>query len=260
MLELSPRIAWALWYHRGMQVETVPLTDIQVHPRNPRRGNIEAIAESIQVNDVYKPLIVQRSTGYVLAGNHTYLALCKLGWMDAQVIYLDVDDERAHRILVVDNRSFEKGGGWEEDLLTELLSEMDDPYLGTGWTPDELDDMLAGIAADPEAPPAMGLSLPIYSTPAGQPNPYAVSDQAILSERERWRDAQPVSAFGIREKILKYPQDEWVEITRYLGVVMQAGHYENESQAALRGVKCAAAAAFCASDPDTCSCAWHMSR
>jgi hypothetical protein len=47
------------------------LADLQHYPGNARRGDTEAIAESLAVNGQFRPLAVQASTSYVLTGNHT---------------------------------------------------------------------------------------------------------------------------------------------------------------------------------------------
>ncbi|WP_139806694.1 hypothetical protein [Deinococcus hopiensis] len=59
----------------GMAV-LVPVSDLKPHPRNPNVGNVDVIAESIKVNGFYGALVVQKSTGYILKGNHTWWVTC----------------------------------------------------------------------------------------------------------------------------------------------------------------------------------------
>ena len=66
-------------FHDALIPLLVPKDDVTAHPRNARNGDIEAIAESIQTNGCYRPVIAQRSSGHILAGNHTYYALLSLG-------------------------------------------------------------------------------------------------------------------------------------------------------------------------------------
>ena len=54
-----------------VKTEQVPLEKLSPYPYNARRGNVEVIRESLRVNGQYKPIVVQKSTGHVLAGNHT---------------------------------------------------------------------------------------------------------------------------------------------------------------------------------------------
>ena len=82
-----------------------PIDDFKTHPRNVRQGDVGAISESLKAHGQYRPIVVQRSTGYVLAGNHTFMAAKSLGWDKIAVTYVDCDEEQATRILLVDNRA-----------------------------------------------------------------------------------------------------------------------------------------------------------
>jgi hypothetical protein len=124
-----------------LQVERVALDTLVEHPRNARIGDVDAITESLQAHGAYKPLIVQKSTRHVLAGNHTLKAMLRLGWAEADVVVLDIDDEEALRILLIDNRSSDSSA-YDDELLVELLQELPD-LTGTGYTEDDLDDLLA---------------------------------------------------------------------------------------------------------------------
>jgi ParB-like nuclease family protein len=139
-----------------LEVEQVPLGDLRPYPGNARRGDVDAIAESLDRNGQFRPLVVQRATSYVLAGNHTLRAAQKLGWPSVQVTYLDVDEEGARRIVLADNRTADLGG-YDEHALADLLRELGDDLAGTGFGADDVDDLLASLeeadAADPPQPP-----------------------------------------------------------------------------------------------------------
>ena len=45
------------------------VSELKQHPQNPRRGNVEAIKQSIETSGFFGAIIVQKSTGYILAGN-----------------------------------------------------------------------------------------------------------------------------------------------------------------------------------------------
>src|SRR5262249_21972971 len=56
----------------------VPIDSVRGYARNPRRGDLAAIKRSLEVNGQYRPIVVNRRTGEVLAGNHTWLAAREL--------------------------------------------------------------------------------------------------------------------------------------------------------------------------------------
>lgn len=143
--------------------EQVPVGDLKQHPDNPRQGDIGAIVESIRTNGWYGTVIAQKSTGHVLAGNHRLEAARQLGIETVPVVWLDVDDDRARRILLVDNRTNDLAA-YDDRALAELLTEMaGDPeqLLGTGYDGDALDQLLADLDSthrpirDYEGPPSV---------------------------------------------------------------------------------------------------------
>ena len=124
-----------------LDVERIRLDDLVRHPRNARTHNLDVIKESLRTHGQFAPLIVQRSTLTVLAGNGRHEAMEQLGWEEADVIRLDVDDEQALKILLVDNRSSDTGD-YRSDELVALLESLSD-LVGTGYDSFDLDDLLA---------------------------------------------------------------------------------------------------------------------
>lgn len=102
---------------------------VQPHPRNVNMGDTDAIIESIQVNGFTAPILVQRSTGYIVAGNHRYAAVIELGGDEIPVIWLDMDDEQALRYMLADNRSTRLGKD-DLGLLQEVLEELQGSEIG----------------------------------------------------------------------------------------------------------------------------------
>ncbi len=124
-----------------MTVEEVPITMIEQHPDNANNGDLEAIETSLEVNGLYAPILVQRSTGYIVAGNHRYVAAMGLGATSMPVIYLDISEIEAKRIMVADNRTARLGMD-DEAQMAALLSDLfaTDPGLaGTGYSYDDFD-------------------------------------------------------------------------------------------------------------------------
>ena len=133
----------------------VPADKLSLFPGNPRRGDLLRITESLRTNGFYKPLVVQKSTLHILAGNQTFQAALELGIEKVPVTYVDVTDEQAKRIVLADNRTSDRAI-YDDYLLAELLLTMEDAFEGTAWTDDEVQDLFdsleeAEIPPDPES-------------------------------------------------------------------------------------------------------------
>ena len=122
------------------------IAELKFYPGNARRGDIDLIAESLEKLGQYKPIVVN-ADGTILAGNHTGMAAQRLGWETIDVHRVDVDDDTAKRIVLVDNASNDKSTYDVEDLVN-LLTEL--PTLeATGFTRDEVDDLIPERPAEP---------------------------------------------------------------------------------------------------------------
>lgn len=135
-----------------------PLDELRPFHKNPRRGDVDLIAASIKKNGQYRPLVVNRGTktkrlNEILAGNHTYLALKENGATTAAVSFVDVDDQQAARIVVVDNRASDKAKN-DDDVLKDLLADLDE-LEGSGYTDEEF-AKLVGLDDDgPDTSPQL---------------------------------------------------------------------------------------------------------
>jgi len=123
----------------GIQHLATPVGELRAYARNPRRGNVDAIADSLSAHGQYRP-IVCRADGEVLAGNHTLAAARQLGWSHVAAVRLDVDDDQALRIVPADNRTADLGTYDSEELIS-LLGELDTSLAGlygTGWAAEDI--------------------------------------------------------------------------------------------------------------------------
>lgn len=124
----------------------VPHTSMRPHPDNPRIGDPDEIAESLWLWGQYKPIVVQDSTGFIVAGNHTWQAAGLLGWDRIAAVRLALDDDTARRLLLADNR-YGDIAGYDDAVLAGLLQEMGD-LAGTGYDTHDLDALLARMSSD----------------------------------------------------------------------------------------------------------------
>jgi hypothetical protein len=123
-----------------MVTGTVRIADCSTHPKNVRKGNLAAIKQSLIAHGQYRPIVVQKSTGYVIAGNHTFMAARDLGWDEIDVTTLDIDDDTAIRIMLIDNRTTELASN-DEAALLELLQSIES-IDGSGYDDEDLEDLL----------------------------------------------------------------------------------------------------------------------
>lgn len=130
----------------------VSIDSVIPYPRNPRVGDIQAIKASLNRFGQMRPIVVQQSTGYVLAGNHVYHSARELGWPDIAVAPVDVSDEMAKAYVLADNRLSDLGR-YEDGMLAELLQEQPD-LDGTGYSQQDVQKLLAGLDKPLDLPDA----------------------------------------------------------------------------------------------------------
>lgn len=146
----------------------VPLAELKLYPGNARRGDVDAIAESLQAHGQYKPIVVNSRAGAetdmtILAGNHTFQAAGQLEWAKVRVFFVDVDDDQAARINLIDNRTNDVAGYDTEALVAQLQALPD--LEATGYDEASLQGLLGELAdaaeegqTDPDDVPAVAPS------------------------------------------------------------------------------------------------------
>ncbi|WP_297451765.1 DNA methyltransferase [uncultured Corynebacterium sp.] len=133
--------------------ETIRIDKLNNFHKNPRRGNVTEIAASIAANGLYKPIVVNRGTYTnrpmeVLAGNHTLKAMRLLTeqnpdsaeYRQVDCWIVDVDNDRANRIVLADNRTADLGD-YDNQTLFDLLESIDHDLDGTGYGYDDLAEL-----------------------------------------------------------------------------------------------------------------------
>lgn len=160
-------------------LETFHPNELALYHRNPRVGNVSLIMDSLRAHGQYKPICVNRGTHTgrpyeVLAGNHTLKAFRDLLeqepgndlWTQVDGYVIDVDEDRAARIVLIDNRSAEMGR-FDTEALAELLDGL--PGLdGTGYAASDL-DALHSMLEPPTDPYKEWEDMPHYEQEDGTP-------------------------------------------------------------------------------------------
>jgi ParB-like chromosome segregation protein Spo0J len=199
--------------------ELVSVEALEPHPDNPRKGDTKAIAESIQENGFFGAVLAQTSRKRILAGEHRWKAAKAKGHKKIPVLWVDVDDDRARRILLADNKTQDLAT-YDEAAVLAILDDLGadtSALAGTGWNMDEYEDLLARNGKVTTAPPSK--TEPAYAeTPAEE------------EERISNLGTRNKVASGLRELVLVMPleahtraMERFAELRRDLGAEMTGG-------------------------------------
>lgn len=136
----------------------VAVGDLEPTEGNPRRGDVQAVRESLARFGQVAPVVVDAADGRRLVkGHHVRLAAIELGWTHVAALPSGfVNEDEALAFLLADNRSSDRGGYDNTDLLQMLRQVAEVSLDGTGYTNDDLDDLLAQMRRldEPMLPPA----------------------------------------------------------------------------------------------------------
>jgi hypothetical protein len=122
-----------------MEIKEVALITLKPYPNNPRKGDVNLIAKSLETYGQYKPITINKRTNEILAGNHTAQAARKLGWTTIQAVYVDADENTAAKIVLMDNKTSD-AGGYDDATLLGLLDGLGD-LAATGYTDKDLKEL-----------------------------------------------------------------------------------------------------------------------
>lgn len=135
-----------------MEVVTIKTTELKEWENNARihtRRNLDALKRSLEAFGQTKPILVQKSSMSIIAGNGTYQAICSLGWDTVECRLLDISDEQAEALAIADNRTGLLSE-WDERTLTESLKKINDAgnLDLAGYSDLELEKMLSFQSGD----------------------------------------------------------------------------------------------------------------
>lgn len=127
----------------------IPVDAIHEHPSNPRKGDDKTVGESISRNGFFGAVLVQRSTGNIVAGNTRYRVMRDEGHETIPGFWIDTDDETATRILLADNRTSDLAFYDDEQLFTLLQQLVEaDGLDGTGYDRAAYELLLQSVEAN----------------------------------------------------------------------------------------------------------------
>jgi len=134
-----------------MEISLVSLDELVEDPQNPRQHserNLATIRASLTEFGQVEPLLVQRSTNMVIGGNGRLAVMRDLGWDEAAVNFLDLEDAAARKLSVVLNRSGELAT-WNYENLGPLLKGLnEEAATEVGFTVFELGKIMESIKSE----------------------------------------------------------------------------------------------------------------
>lgn len=145
-----------------LQIKYIPLSQLRRWPRNPKQHDLGSLHQSIERFGFNDPIAINTRTGYIIEGHGRVNALQQRkasgkapprnvrvegGEWYVPVIMLDLDEQEAEAYALAHNR-IEEIGGWEDEALAQVLSDLaaEDALEGVGWDEDDVDALIQQIA------------------------------------------------------------------------------------------------------------------
>ena len=135
----------------SLTIRRVPLASLVPDPANARahgEKNLEAIRASLARFGQAEPLVVQRATRRVIGGHGRLAAMKALGWAEADIVELDLDDLQATALGIALNRTGELAE-WDLPALSKILESLQTQGAldGVGFSEKEISGILDEVIA-----------------------------------------------------------------------------------------------------------------
>ncbi len=147
---LTPRFA--------AKIQMKPVHWLKPYDRNARTHSpdqVAQIAASMAEFEFVNPILA-KADGTIIAGHgRLEAATTILGYDEVPVIVLDHLTDAQARLLVLADNKIAMNAGWDEDLLAEEMMALEAEGLAlelTGFSDDELDDLLGNVEEENEMP------------------------------------------------------------------------------------------------------------
>ena len=130
-----------------MTIEQIPIAQLQFASYNPRtlsQKEFEELQRSLDEFGCVEPIVVNRQGSRIVSGHQRVRAAQALGWADAPVVWVDLDEAHEKALNIAMNAI---GGEFDTDQLAELIATLDEEMRDlTGFDPDEISKLQDGWA------------------------------------------------------------------------------------------------------------------
>jgi ParB-like chromosome segregation protein Spo0J len=127
----------------SVKTKQVRISDLKPYPGNPKTHDLPLLQESLRLNGQYRAIVVRERDMMILAGHGTTEAAREEGWTKILAHLVEVTDDQARQIVLMDNRAPQRGG-MDEVALQALLQKTPD-LAGTGYVKSDLDRLSARV-------------------------------------------------------------------------------------------------------------------
>lgn len=199
---------------KDLQRLRVAIADLHHDPHNPRKHgarNLESIKASFFQFGQLRPIVVQRSTMRVVAGNGQMRAAAELGWTHIAALVADLTDAQARAFSVADNRTAELAE-WDQDNLAAILRDpaLDDLLGATGFNQAELERLMDRAEAD-------------LAGVVATPDPVTVSAPRTRDDVEDEDQDDEEAEDDANEETVRYPREGFISMLRDMVERIDAG-------------------------------------
>lgn len=181
-----------------MNILKLDPSSLHLDPANARKHtdpNIDAIKASLARFGQQTPIVID-ADDVVRKGNGTVMAALALGWKWVAAVRTELSGTEATGYAIADNRSGELAE-WDNTALTATLTALraeSFDLADVGFTGDELDTLLAGMATDGQWAAATG-ALPTGPKSPFQTMTFTLSDAQADSVKAAMDQAKAAGPF-----------------------------------------------------------------
>ncbi len=125
-----------------MRIERKPISALNRAVYNPRVDlqpgdeEYESIRYSLERYGLVQPIVWNERTGNVVSGHQRLTVLQNQGVQEVDVSVVSLDEIAEKQLNIALNKT---EGSWDNDKLTELLVELGDDAIHTGFTSEEIE-------------------------------------------------------------------------------------------------------------------------
>lgn len=197
----------------GMRIELMPLSALtaMAHQRNPKNHNLESIIASFKRFGFKAAPTIDETTQIMVAGHGRCEALAKMRnqlelppegvhldgieWLVPVVRGISFKSERERdAYLIADNQQV-IAGGWNFDVLTELIGELEGSLDGLGFEQTDLDALICQLVVEP-------LVSPVESVGPGEREGYKPPEEDEIPEPPKVPITKPGDVWQLGDHVL----------------------------------------------------------